>query len=463
MVKKISTRRIEYPDRAWIAGLAGLLAVIIFGISAATMDALHTGWHIFGNMVSKPGFHASLFVLGIIAIIMLLVELLNRIFIDKTNRRSFFSLAPELTDRKIIAFFIKCLSDYFFELFILTVFLFLYHFVSEYGFQNRSPYYAPWFVVFHKLYLMFLIMGLPYIFLTRALQHDTKRDAKGYAHLPMTVVHRFFDIISNREPKRQLTEGNKIAMRGILVKAFFLPLMTVFFCDQFPHLVENCKFLRSRIADVLDGTISLDNALTINDLYNVFFSLIFSIDVALAWSGYLVSSRWLKNDMQSVEPTFFGWFVALVCYPPFQKITGVVFPVPGEKAFFAMPWETVVSIMAVLSLCSYFLYLSATVVFGLRFSNLTHRGIIQTGPYRFVRHPAYAAKNLSWWLVMFPYTLFSIFYEGQTGNFIFIFGLCLLSYIYYLRAVTEEKHLICDPIYRKYCENVRYRFIPGLF
>ena len=35
--------------------------------------------------------------------------------------------------------------------------------------------------------------------------------------------------------------------------------------------------------------------------------------------------------------------------------------------------------------------------------------------------------------------------------------------IYFLRAMTEERHLRADPDYRAYCEHVPYRFIPGIW
>jgi hypothetical protein len=47
-------------------------------------------------------------------------------------------------------------------------------------------------------------------------------------------------------------------------------------------------------------------------------------------------------------------------------------------------------------------YAWATVAFGLRFSNLTHRGILTHGPYRWTKHPAYLSKNLFWWLSALP-------------------------------------------------------------
>ena len=41
------------------------------------------------------------------------------------------------------------------------------------------------------------------------------------------------------------------------------------------------------------------------------------------------------------------------------------------------------------------IYAWATMAFGLRFSNLTHRGILTHGPYAFTKHPAYMSKNAS--------------------------------------------------------------------
>jgi protein-S-isoprenylcysteine O-methyltransferase Ste14 len=37
------------------------------------------------------------------------------------------------------------------------------------------------------------------------------------------------------------------------------------------------------------------------------------------------------------------------------------------------------------------------------------------------------------------------------------------SFIYFLRAITEERHLSNDPEYVAYAQKVRYRFIPGVF
>ena len=73
----------------------------------------------------------------------------------------------------------------------------------------------------------------------------------------------------------------------------------------------------------------------------------------------------------------------------------------------------------------------ATVAFGLRFSNMTNRGILTRGPYAWVRHPAYAAKALSWWVLSAPF----LRGVGDTAR------LALWTGIYVARALTEERHL----------------------
>ena len=205
-----------------------------------------------------------------------------------------------------------------------------------------------------------------------------------------------------------------------------------------------------------------DAGFSIIDFYHVSFTLIFTIDVGLAWCGYTISTRWLKNTCISAEPTILGWLVAILCYPPFQRMMGIYFTVPSEKGFISIPYPWLVALFAVMSILSYLVYMSATVVFGMRFSNLTHRGIIRNGPFAFIRHPAYAAKNFSWWCVMMPYVIYEAVSQNSAMVLIQILGLVTMSGLYYVRAITEERHLSIDPEYRDYCKQVPFRFIPKI-
>jgi hypothetical protein len=88
----------------------------------------------------------------------------------------------------------------------------------------------------------------------------------------------------------------------------------------------------------------------------------------------------------------------------------------------------------------------ATVAFGIRFSNLTHRGILTNGPYRWTKHPAYVSKNLSWWLLSIPF----IPMDGWDNLVKHSLALLCINFMYFMRAKTEEWHLSRDPTYVQY-------------
>ena len=95
------------------------------------------------------------------------------------------------------------------------------------------------------------------------------------------------------------------------------------------------------------------------------------------------------------------------------------------------------------------IYAWATIAFGLRFSNLTHRGILTHGPYAWSKHPAYLSKNLFWWISTCPLLVTTgSLYDAVRATVL----LAAVSGVYYIRAKTEEKHLGADPAYREYSE-----------
>ena len=81
-------------------------------------------------------------------------------------------------------------------------------------------------------------------------------------------------------------------------------------------------------------------------------------------------------------------------------------------------------------------------------SNLTHRGILTNGPYRWSKHPAYLAKNLSFWMISIPFVIHGSAAESLRQCML----LCGVNLIYYWRAKTEERHLSWDPVYRAYSD-----------
>lgn len=57
----------------------------------------------------------------------------------------------------------------------------------------------------------------------------------------------------------------------------------------------------------------------------------------------------------------------------------------------------------------------------------------------------------------------SPFFANPVNTLILRIIILLLFIIYYLKAITEERHLIREPEYVEYCKKVKYRFIPYIW
>ncbi len=187
-------------------------------------------------------------------------------------------------------------------------------------------------------------------------------------------------------------------------------------------------------------------------------TFLFTIDIVIAIVGYASTFKPLNAHIRSVNPTVLGWAAALVCYPPFSAMSGfnlIDYKTGGtlwdlwlKDANLWLQWTWGLGITACL-----LVYTWATVAFGIRFSNLTNRGILSHGPYRLMRHPAYVAKNIFWWMIHVPW----INQLGTTAAIKCCLMLAIVNMIYALRAWTEEQHLSQDPDYLQYKAWIRSR------
>lgn len=224
---------------------------------------------------------------------------------------------------------------------------------------------------------------------------------------------------------------------GWTVKAFFLPLMVVYLTDQ----IGGTPAL---LADVAHNGFRAS-------WYQFLLRSAYTIDLLFCVVGYTMTLRLFDSHIRSTEPTMFGWVVALICYQPFYSVIGnwyLRYDENGEYLQIFSAYPTLSGFWSAFIIALVILYGLATVAFGIRFSNLTHRGIITTGPYRFTRHPAYVCKNLSWWLISVPFLTAADFGSGLRHCCL----LGLLNTVYFLRAKTEERHLSRDPTYLAYSE-----------
>jgi protein-S-isoprenylcysteine O-methyltransferase Ste14 len=221
-------------------------------------------------------------------------------------------------------------------------------------------------------------------------------------------------------------------LRSWGVKAFFLPFMLGIVPAGFGGLVR--WEWRADPVSIAGGLITF----------------MFVIDVAFATVGYLLTFRALDSHIRSATPYAAGWAAALICYPPFvlMEAGGPLDYHPGtaEWSWWFAGHPVVLGLFGIVLVALTATYALATVAFGLRFSNLTHRGILTHGPYAWTRHPAYLSKNLFWWVSTIPVLSTGSLVDAVRATLI----LAAVSGVYWWRAKTEERHLSADPDYRAY-------------
>lgn len=295
----------------------------------------------------------------------------------------------------------------------------VYHFTPEY--QGR--FYDPWYALLWAFGPWVALASAAWMAWTDGRMVEPR---DGYWHLGRLLTLRWSGV--DREKVADL-------LRTWAVKGFFTPLMLVYLCNNLGELRNLTDAGRS----LLDGM----------HWFDVAWSAGFLVDVTFTTLGYLLTVRALDTHVRSAQPTMTGWVAALVCYQPFWSL------INGQYLFFEggyhwgewladLPavkaaWGAVlVALLAVFSL--------STVAFGCRFSNLTHRGIVTSGPYRFTKHPAYLSKIASFWMIYVPFLYRGSAYEVVRD----CLWLSALSGVYWLRARTEEQHLSTDPDYVRY-------------
>lgn len=218
------------------------------------------------------------------------------------------------------------------------------------------------------------------------------------------------------------------------VKIFFIPLMYT--------------FLMQAVEEILHFNWQLNPSVLIAGVF--VFGL--CIDLLVATAGYFFSSRFIGNEVISTDAHWLGWCSCLLCYPPLLFFLHEIKRQTDEKIWsdWLLPNEPLYWIWAFLITGSWGVYWMSTVSFGLKFSNLSWRGLVNSGLYRYTKHPAYIAKNIYWWLHTVPFYGVACFSDFLRN----ISGLVLVSFVYYLRAKTEERHLMQFSEYENYARMI---------
>ncbi|WP_404336521.1 methyltransferase family protein [Sphingomonas sp. MMS12-HWE2-04] len=236
-------------------------------------------------------------------------------------------------------------------------------------------------------------------------------------------------------------------LRAWAVKGFFLAFMLAVVAPGFG------EFVSTDPRSVLGNPVALSGYLV---------TFMFTVDVAFATAGYILTFRPLDSHIRSANPYAAGWTAALICYPPFV-LMGNGGPLDYHQGTAEWPYwlaghDWALAALGAVLVALTGIYAWATVAFGLRFSNLTHRGILTHGPYAWSRHPAYLSKNLFWWLSTLPFLATTGWHDAVRNAAV----MACVSGVYYWRARTEERHLGADPAYQAYDRWIARRGVPGM-
>jgi protein-S-isoprenylcysteine O-methyltransferase Ste14 len=286
-----------------------------------------------------------------------------------------------------------------------------------YGGDFFDNYYA----LLRLILAPWIALAIPYFYW---IDRKMREPRDGYWHMGQLVLFRWSKVDAQCVGQHLL---------GWAIKGFFMPLMFSYMCDDLKAL-----FL-----------FNFDALTDFRHWYDLLYRVLFLADVSLGTLGYIMSFRLTDTHIRSSEPTTLGWLVALICYDPLWSMVGRPL-LPFDKGYAWDAWLAYKPVLFALwgsgILLLVAVYVSATVAFGARFSNLTNRGIITNGPYRWTKHPAYLAKNLMWWMMAVPFMP-----RGTPDEAV---RRCLLllavNFIYVMRAKTEEWHLSRDPDYVRY-------------
>lgn len=311
--------------------------------------------------------------------------------------------------------------------FIWGLIAFLYWLLPIY----RDTFYNDYFAFFLNNAWIFATLGVGYFMLSDVV---LEREHDAYWQLGRWLCGHREDA-----DKQEMVE----LFRGWGVKFFFLALMIPYFLQRINW------FLKADIRDL--AGFPYDVFLFLNEV-------VFLIDILFAATGYLMTFRLFNTQIRSSEPTLWGWFVAVLCYWPFRDLWGYYLEYGGQvnwvKVFenTGIWFELWMYVLLVFEL----IFSLSTVALGLRFSNLTYRGLVTGGPYRFTKHPAYVFKNISWWMMYMPFMLFASDWQLALRSCLLLLA---VNALYYFRAKTEENHLSHYPEYVEYALKMNEKSI----
>ena len=287
--------------------------------------------------------------------------------------------------------------------------------------EYRGATYQPAFTVLKELLVPLVPVAALYV---AFVDRHMKEPEDGLYHLGRALLLRYDP--AHRTAILQV-------LLGWIVKAFFWPIM-------FGSLAINMENMMRASFNV--------SQMTFPQFFTFASTCLYTADVLAAVVGYVLALRLIDTHIRSTEPTASGWAICMMCYPPFLSVfINQYLAMNSQNAIQILTDKPVLqAVWGCVALILLTVYAWASIAFGCRFSNITHRGLISNGPYRFTKHPAYVCKTTFWWVLHAPF----IPMTGLEDAVRYSIMLTGVTIIYYLRAKTEERHMSHDPAYVAY-------------
>lgn len=361
----------------------------------------------------------------------------------------------EVTDKDVYKHYFSSILIYGIVFFALAICPVLNEQI-EYDFCN-------YIVVLGVYYLAYVALALPIFlyFRPKSILQSRSVAILDYVKRQFKFGLSVDERIKNIEP----LENEKQALVILFVKAFFGYTCVNLLCNKYIlSMGYNIDFLKEFFSQAVQyGTSngsSFGIAQYIDDTFDMWRQLIVMVITFVLGFSYLTELDLFKNKIKTVDTTPLGIITCISCYYPFLILTDKLIPRFPEQA---IPVDnfTLRIILNVLVVLAHLGMMLAVLRLGTKAGNLTNRGIVTSFPYNIVRHPEYSMNMIYIILITIPVMLLGEI--SMFGKIIIACGIGLWIYLYYLRAVTEERNLLQDSEYQEYVKKVTKRFIPKVF
>ncbi len=321
--------------------------------------------------------------------------------------------------------------------------------------------YAIFFLIYYICYAIFAL-PLFYKFRPKSILNSHNVAIIDYVKRQFNKGETTQDWLKNIEP----TDFEKQSMMILFMKSFFgVYCVNMLLSKYLPSLDYSISFLKEMFTQALTYTndgqgLAMGILQYIDDTADMWIKIFIMLTTLILTISYLTDLDLFKNKIKSIDTTPLGVISCLVCYYPFTILASNFIKI-YEGELVPVGNLPIRIILNILSVFANLMILIAVARLNTKSGNLTNRGIVQGFPYNVIRHPDYTMQVL--YIIATTAPLLFISNISLIGKTIIVCGTAAWIFIYYLRAITEERHLIKDSEYQQYCEKVKYRFIPKLF